>query len=54
MADTDTVDADTVIEAARRAGLKLTPERAAAALPLIRALEAADCALMALDLTEPL
>ena len=33
-------DTDTVVEAARRVGLVLTPERAAAAWPLIRALEA--------------
>lgn len=46
-------DTDTVVEAARRVGLVLTPERAAAAWPLIRALEAADRALVALDLSGP-
>ena len=52
MPDTDT-DTATVIEAARRAGLALTAERAAAALPLVLAMEAADRALIELDLTEP-
>ena len=45
-------DVDTVIEAARRAGLTLTPERAADALPLVLAMEAADRALAALELRE--
>ena len=43
-------DIAAVIEAARRAGLALTHERAAAALPLVLAMAAADRALILLDL----
>ena len=50
MTTTDTAE---VVAAARRAGLQLTSERAAAALPLVRAMEEADRTLVDQLLTEP-
>ena len=45
-------EAEALIAIAAAAGVVLTPERAAAALPLVRAMRDADRALAALDLTE--
>jgi len=45
-------EAEVLIAMAASAGVALTPDRAAAALPLVRAMRTADRALAALVLTE--